>query len=355
MASLFKRKRSPFWWVKYRDPFTGEVKRESTGFKFSTGPDSRRAKELEAEKTLAERATARATSSEAWERWVPPYIAARYSQSTKTRNRFESAWRNLRLFFSEQRITAPRNLAREHCNLYFAWRQEPDVKNGKYRAGHNTTLLEMKILSLLMKEAVRRGYAKENPARDLGIKRAPRKLYPELTNEAIDLILKSIPNEPEKYRDFLLRSFLIARWHGVRLTETWLNPQTQVWQQEIKGKLRWMILFHQKGNREKPKLLHPELIPLMSELKKSGAVQTYELPDRPSRVWFNFLKKCGVKKMLPNACFHSLRVTAATRMARAGVPQNIAMEYLTHASTTIHQAYIRWQPEDMEEAHGALR
>jgi integrase len=355
MASLFKRNRSPFWWVKYRDPFTGKIVRESTGFKFSIGPESRRAKEVEAERTLAERATARATSNEAWGKWVPTYLAARYSQSTRTRSRFESAWRSLRMFFTEHRIAAPRNLTREHCNLYFTWRLKPDIKNGKYRAGHNTALLEIKILSLLMKEAVRRGYAKENPARDLGIKRAPRKLYPELTDQALQLILDSIPQEPEKYRTFLLRSFLIARWHGVRLTETLLNPQTQVWQQEIKGQTRWMILFHQKGNREKPKLLHPELIPLLSKLKQDGAVQTYEPPDRPSRVWFNFLKKCGVKKLLPNACFHSLRVTAATRMARAGVPLHIAMEYLTHASTTIHQAYIRWQPEDMEEAHGAVR
>lgn len=355
MASLYKRKRSPFWWVKFRDGFSGKTIRESTGFRFSIGPETRRAKEIEAEKTLAERATARASTSEAWGKWVPQFIAARYSQSPRTESRFLSAWRSLRMFFTDQQIDAPRNLTRESCNAYFTWRKAADVKNGKYHAGHNTTLLEIKILSLLMKEAIRRGFAKENPARDLGIKRAPRKLYPELTDEAFNIILTAIPTEPEKYREFLLHSFLIARWHGVRLAETWLNPQTQVWQQEINGALRWMVLFHQKGDRRKPKLLHPELVPLMSELKQKGAVQTYEQPDRPSRVWFNLLHKCGVKKLLPNACFHSLRVTAASRLARAGVPLHKAMEYLTHASTTIHQAYIRWQPEDMEECHGALK
>lgn len=354
MASLFKRARSPFWWIKYRDPFTGKVRRDSTGFRFHIAPETRRARELEAERTLAERATARLSQGEAWGKWVPQYIATRYAQSPRTESRFQTAWRNLQLFFGEQKITAPRNLTREQCSAYFAWRQRADLKQGKYRAGHNTALLEMKILALLMKEAVRRGYARENPARDLGIKRAPRKVYPEFTEEAFALILQAIPNEPEKYRQFLRNSFLIARWHGVRLLETHLNPQTQVWQQEINGQMRWMILFHQKGDRHKPKLLHPELVPLLTELKRQGARETYALPDRPSRVWFNFLNKCGVKKLLPNACFHSLRVTAASRLARAGVPIHLAMEYLTHASTTIHLAYIRYQPQDMEKCHWAL-
>jgi len=179
MASLYKRARSPFWWIKYRHAFTGKTMRESTGYRCAIGPETRRAKELEAERTLAERATARATQSEAWAHWVPQFIAARYSQSLKTQSRFLAAWRTLLMFIAEQHIEAPRNLTREQCNAYFTWRQQADVPHGKYRAGHNTALLEIKILSLLMKEAIRRGYAKENPARDLGIKRAPRKLQAE--------------------------------------------------------------------------------------------------------------------------------------------------------------------------------
>jgi hypothetical protein len=354
MACLYKRKRSPFWWIKYRDPFTGKIIYESTGFKLFVGPETRRAKELEAEKTLAERATARVSSSENWSAWVNQFIAARYSQSAASRLRFTTAWHSVEMFLLEMKIAAPRNLTRDHCNAYFEWRKQPDTKNGKYRAGHNTALLEMKTLSLLMKEALRRGYARENPARDLGIKRAPRKLFPELTDEALEMIRLAISTQPEPRQTFLRNSFLIARWHGVRLTETHLNPQTQVWQQDIHGKLRWMVLFHQKGGKTRPKVLHPELIPLLSKLKQDGAVQTYEPPDKPSRVWFDFLHDCGVKKLLPNACFHSLRVTAASRLARAGVSEHKAMEYLTHASTTVHEAYIRWRPEDMDDCHGAL-
>lgn len=361
MACLYKRKKSPFWWVKFRDAFTGKILYESTHFKWSIGADSRRAHELEAEKTLAERATARVRSTDNWDEWVPTFLSARYSQHSGTLYRYQTAWRSLRIFLKEMTINSPRNLTREHCNAYFAWRAKPDIKNGKYRASHNTTLLEIKTLSMLMREGQRRGYTKENPARDLGIKRAPRKLYPELTDEAIATILSAIPNEPEPRRTFLMNSYLIARWHGVRLNETYLNPQTQVWQQQIGNESRWMVLFHQKGGKQRPKILHPKLIPLMTELKKNGAVQTYERPDksltrsaRASRTWFEFLRRCGLKKSLPNVCFHSLRVTAASRLARSGVSEHKAMEYLSHASTTVHEAYIRWRPEDMDECHDAI-
>lgn len=354
MASLYKQKKSGFWWIKFRDPVNGHLIRQSTGFRFNNSIETRRARELEAEKTLAERATNRSHRSEAWDVWVKPFLNSHYAMDAGSRIRYLTAWRSLRLYLEEGKVFLPRNLTREHCTHYIEWRKTPNYKQGKYRAGHNTALLELKTLSLLMEEAVRRGYAADNCARRLGIKRAPRKEFPELTDEAIQLVLQSIPKEPEPLRTFLQNSFLIARWHGVRLTETFLNPQTHVWQQTIKGAPRWVILFHQKGDKTSPKLLHPELVPLLRDLKLSGAVQTYTRPRNPSREWFEFLHRAGVKKLLPNACFHSLRVTAATRLARANVPERKAMEYLSHASTTVHEAYVRWHPEDLEECHGAL-
>jgi len=370
MAFIYKRKRSPFFWIRFRDPNTGEMIAQSTGFKVGNAHDKRCAQELEAEKTLLERATGRPAKSEIWAHWVRPFLATHYSQSQESLARYLTAWRSLEMYFKEMKIPCPRNLTREHCLHYFEWRKTPDLKNAKYRAGHNTTLLDMKTLALVMKEAMRRGYAKENPARELGIKRAPRKIRPEYPDEIYDLILREIEKETDdNRRTFLRNSFLIARWHGVRLNETWLNPQTQVWQQPFQVKrgkktvreMRWVILFKQKGDKRLPKLLHPELVPLFAELKQSGARATYEKPDaapshcsRASRIWHDFLKRIGVKDKLPGACFHSLRISAASRLARAGVSQPKAMEYLSHASSTVHEAYIRWRPEDVAECHDAL-
>jgi len=369
MAFIYTRKRSPFYWLRFRDPLTGEVVAQSTGLRVGNAHDKRAAAELEAQKTLAERETGRPARNEAWAHWVRTFLATHYSQNEGSLTRYSSAWRNVELYLKEMKIAAPRNLTREHCLHYFEWRKTPDIKNGKYRAGHNTALLDIKVLCLVMKEAVRRGLARENPARDLGVRRAPRKLRPEFTDEIYDVILAAIKKEPEPQQTFLRNSFLIARWHGVRLNETYLNPQTQVWQQAFqfqrKKKLvsenRWMILFHQKGGKSLPKLLHPELIPLFTELRANGAKETYVKPDasltrcwRASRIWHEFLKRCGVRDKLPGACFHSLRISAASRLARAGVSQSKAKEYLSHASTTVHEAYIRWRPEDVEECHDAL-
>lgn len=363
MAHLYQRAKSNFHWISYVDAFTGKRIRESTGYSLKDPRETRLARELEAQKTLAERTTGRSHRNEAWDIWVTPFLKTHYAQNSGSLVRFLTAWRTLRLFLEQHKIAFPRNLTRESCLAYLDWRQKPDYTKGKYRACHNTALMELKTLGLIMKEATRRGFASTNPARELGLKRAARRQFPELTDEALKLIVESFPKEPEPLRTFLKNSFLVARWHGVRLAETWLNPQTDVWQQPSNGQLRWMIFFRQKGARQSAKLLHPELIPLMEELRAAHAVQTYERPkakiperwpNRAARIWHDFLKRHGIKKLVPNACFHSLRVTAASRMARAGVSQRKAMEYLTHASTTVHEAYVRWQPEDLEDCHRAL-
>jgi len=192
MAFIYTRKRSPFYWLRFRDPLTGEVVAQSTGLRVGNAHDKRAAAELEAQKTLAERETGRPARNEAWAHWVRTFLATHYSQNEGSLTRYSSAWRNVELYLKEMKIAAPRNLTREHCLHYFEWRKTPDIKNGKYRAGHNTALLDIKVLCLVMKEAVRRGLARENPARDLGVRRAPRKLRPEFTDEIYDVILAAI-------------------------------------------------------------------------------------------------------------------------------------------------------------------
>jgi hypothetical protein len=57
MASLYQRTRSPFWWLKFRNPATNQIEYHSTGFRGGVGIDTRKAQKLEAQKTLAERRT----------------------------------------------------------------------------------------------------------------------------------------------------------------------------------------------------------------------------------------------------------------------------------------------------------
>lgn len=352
MASLYKQPKSPFWWIKFRDPTSNKIIRESTGMRVGVGLDTRKAREMVATKTMAERTVPTNTRGETWDAWVPQFLT-RYDANYNNKIRYNAGWKTIKLFLTENKITLPRQLTRNHCLAYPEWRTHPDHQHGKYKAGRNTALLELKILGVLMREAVCRGFVQANPCYKLGLKKEPRRLYPELTDQQLLQIVEAIDREPEPMRTCFRNSFLIARWHGVRLNETWLNPMTDVEIWTDGTTKHGLIRFKQKGSRDTTKSLHPELIPLFEDLRAKGMTETYPKLQWGNK-WFRFLKRAGIKGTSPNACFHSLRVTVASRMARNNVPIRKAMEYLTHASTTVHSAYVRWRPEDVDECHKAI-
>jgi hypothetical protein len=353
MASIYKREKSGFWWIKFLDPATGDVVRRSTKLTFNS-TDTRRARQLAADYTYRESKLAHASPKERWDAWVEAYLTSRCGPDS----RYHGAWRNLRMFLTEKEIEAPRQLLRENCLEYLAWRAHADKKNGKYRAGHNTALLELKVLTIIMAEAVLRNWSPFNPCRDLHLKRAAGKQKPELPHTALEKIIAAIELEPEPRRTFFRNSFLIARYHGCRLTETHLNPQDDVRIFEegegAKKVLKGSITFHAKGGKLHTVNLHPELFPLFTKLRADGATETYAMPLSPAKDWFNFLNRAGIKRDVIGACFHSLRVTAATTLARKGVSEKKAMSYLGHASTTVHRSYVRLKPDDLSDCAAAL-
>ncbi len=346
MASLYKRKESAVWWIKFRDPHTSQIKRESTRLAFDP-LNTKRAKQLCAQRTYEESQIPTATPGERWDCWVDKTLTRRYGPDQR---RAKDAWRNLKMFLDEKKILTPRQLLRAHCLDYLEWRAKPDLANQKYRAGHNTIALEIKVLAIVMTEAVQNEWAPFNPCRDLHIKRLTGKQKPELPAEAMTRILAGIEQEPEPRRTFLRHSFLIARYHGCRLTETHMNPMDDI-HFNSNGVT---ATFRVKGGSEHTVNLHPALLPLFHQLRTEGRTETYPMPRSPAKDWFNFLNRCGIKRDYPGACFHSLRVTAATTLARRGVSEKKAMSYLGHASTTVHRSYVRLKPDDLDDCANAL-
>lgn len=353
MASLYKRPGTVFWWIKFRDPTTRKVVRESTLFRHGIGSETRKARELEAQRTLAERSSASAGKRGAFAQWVKPWLDHPARLSARTRLRYTECWQMLRLFLDERKVFHPVQLTREHCFDYIAWRAEGKATNGKYQAGRNTALMELKILGMIMKEAVHRGHAPANPARELGLKRAPRKLKPELSDADYEHILKHIELEAEPNRTRLHRSLLVARYHGARLNETNVNPMVDVILWREGETPRGSIRFHQKGGKVRVKPLHPRLIPLFTELKAARATQTYPA-GMASNLWTKFLVRCGLKARLPNVCFHCTRVTVETRLLRARVDKAVRMEYLSHDAGDVNDSYNRFTLEDLRQCHAAL-
>ena len=341
MASLFKQKKSKFWWINFRDAATGRVTRTSTKL-----TDFIRARKLCAEYTFKESQLVAATPKENWNAWVEAFWDDRYGEN---KLRAQNAWRVLQMFLAEHCLTAPRQILREHATLYLKWRKSPNKSKGKYRAGRNTAILEIKFMSILLDEAVLRGYCVFNPWLKLKLHREPGKQKPEYPRAAMAKILWATRREPPLKRQFFLMSFLIARYHGCRLSETFFNPLAQ-----IQLGTQPTVTFITKGGKEHTVFLHKKLHRRFRRLIATRQNQTYIPLKSPAKEWFNFLERIGIKRQYPGACFHSLRVTAATTLARKGISEKKSMDYIGHASTTIHRSYVRLQADDLSVCADAI-
>lgn len=351
MAHLLIRPNSRYYRLGYTNR-EGKYVRESTGLRHDVPGDIRRAKRVEALKTLEEAEYRESKGAESWD-WVHAFFNARYKMNPTTLERYLCCWQTLEMFLRGNDIRSPRQLQREHCYGYVAWRQVPNHKLGIYKASRNTALLELKVLRLVMFEAVERGLCQGNPCVKLRLVREPSKLKPAMTEEIIKLIREKIADikDPDE-REFFYLSFEIARYQGCRLKETSLNPQIDV-AIHSSGKTG-KICFHIKGGKEFTTLLHPNLIPIFKKLKAQGRTVTWKIPDGMSRQWastkwFRFMRDHGIKSELLGVCFHSTRVTVATEMYRGNIPIRKAKEYVGHASTTVHEAYKRSEPDDLGE------
>lgn len=332
---------------------SGAWKRMSLDLKTDVGQDVRKAKEIEAEYTLKERRSGEVGSiygSESkWEEWVPTWAEMKYRKNSGSYRRWQSVWRTLQMFFTDKGIHHPRQLTRAHCFEYFEWRKKPDAEKGKFAACHNTALLEITKLGAIMKEAVLRGYAPANPCRELGIGQEEKLKPSDLSDEDLAVIEKAISEQPEKKRAYLWPSYLLARYHGVRLSETHLNPMRDVDLEAME------ITFLQKGNRTRVKPLHPKLVPLFTELKKQKAKETFPMPKSFAAKWNTFFSSIELPSEPSKPCFHSFRVMVQNRLRRANVPDEIRRRYLSHERLRdVHEGYSRITVDEMKVCHAAL-
>lgn len=259
------------------------------------------------------------------------------------------------MFMNESNLAGPAAVTRGVCISYVAWRKKADPAAGKYTACHNTALIELKTLSVLLQEALIRGWIPHNPVRSLGIKREPTREKPELTHEDIAAIRAAIKTWPNlDQRHFLHVSFEIAIHHGCRIRETCF-PLTQI---DFDNQT---MMVNAKGGKIRRVRIHPDLMPLFLQLRADGRTHTYDqkytnLGHRqfnPSRIWAHVFHTLGLKQK--GVSFHCTRVTVATWMARSNVHEAKAKAFLGHASTTVHRIYQRLRHEDLDPCLDAIK
>jgi hypothetical protein len=327
MASLYKRPRSPFWWIEYVDA-AGTRRQESTKQRYVIPAETRKARALRTELSGREidRATTQGNVREVWAAWVPRFLEQRYAESPATYYRSGTAWRNIEAFLLAHGIAVPRQLTRQQVRDYIEWRQKAQAEAGTRKARKNTALLEVKFLAAIMHEAVESGFAPGNPCVKLGSRREKAKEKPKITDAEHKLIMKALKREPEWMR----LSYIIAWEQGCRFSETCfalcdVNFAANTLGLRTKG--------HKESIAEVP--LSPRLRPLLLRLKKRE--MTFEMPAQPSRCWWRFFHKNG----LGHLCFHCTRVTFISRCYEQGIARETVMRLVLHASETVHQIYPR--------------
>ena len=379
MASLKNKKGSPFWWIKHRNSF-GKIVEIKTQYKIGTAQAKRMAEKEVAELALAEAQRKICNTGGKWEDWVPEYLATRFAASPKTLKCYVTRWNNLRWYLKCLGLNHPRLFQRELAFRYIGWRKkEKSINGGTWqeeppldkkelkkatskrwvrKAKQNTALAELKLLSLLFREAVRRKYATENPLAELGVKREAAPEKPALTDEQIACIRKMLANDG--WPRWMSIAFETALYTGCRLEETCVYL-ADVWIDDA-NPLKSTIGFRKpKGGRNGDKAfrvpLRPELIPMFKKLKseRPGPEQrAYEpLPPDGCSEWWTpsraLHRLFRADPLLAGCCFHCTRVTFVTRGAQANVSVSKMMRLVNHASSMIHRIYQRLQSVDVEE------
>lgn len=349
MASLYKRPRSPFWWVKFKDA-NGKVCYESTKIRFGSKQAWMEAEMIRRKKAAGEVLIPRNNKDgNAFTDWVERWISAKHHNNQQSFTTVLARWKVVRAYFTERKVFTPTDVRREHCYEFLMWRMKPHKEHGLRKASHNTALSEIKFINSMMIEAVRRGYTTTNPCSNLGIRKEDSREKPELNFEDIELIRANIPKVKDKEkRHFLHVSFEIGLHQGCRLSETYLPlsafdlVRMELNYPRLKGK--------PKGNVSP---LNPKLVPLVEQLIAEGRETTYTKRAHPSYAWFGFLKRIGLHQR--GVCFHCLRVTFISNAARSGIPETHTMKIVHHASKEIHRIYQRTKMDDLHSAMTHIR
>ena len=342
MAFLVTKSDSPFLQIRIHEAASGKWRQRSTMLRKENRLDRRRAETLVEEETLKEREWRTVSKTEMFQCWVLSFLRNRHGaiHQARTLERYLAAWRNLSIFLERHGLNHPRQLKYAHVQEFHRWRQRPD--DDRVRAGcHNTALGDLKLLGIVIDEAIRLEFCDRNPCRKTGLKKRPAKEKPEITDADIAMILEELKQEPE----WMSTSFQIAIAHGTRLRATSIDLNRDVdWE-------RWNVTFHEKGAKVFTVPLDDRLRPLFARLRGEGRHQTCDLPKDASKQWRRFFNRIG----RPQYCFHCCRVTVITKLARGRVDISRAMKFVGHASTAIHRIYQRLMPEDLTDCAGALR
>jgi site-specific recombinase XerD len=338
MAFLYKRVRSPYWWIRYFDD-TGRKIQESTGCRWDSVQQTRDARKIRAAKEIIEvSAPASRRNVRAFDQWVQGWLDSLH-KNDGTLECYTGAWKNLSTFFDLHGVRSAADVTRDHCFQYMDWRMGKGNKNfPRRKVCRNTAINDLRILRKVLYEAYNREWIDRNPAAKLGIERDAPPQKPVITDAERAIVEGTFSPTPD-WREI---SWTIAINQGCRLKETSLPLSDVDFEHDT-------ITFTLKGGRRHTTRLMPAVKDLLLRLRDMGCTRTWEFHRLASRDWSRIFHGLGL-----NFSFHSTRVTVITRLARAGVNEQMARRFIGHASSEIHAIYTRLEAGDLDSCVRAL-
>jgi integrase len=317
---------------------TGHLFSESTGKRWDSVQQSREAKKLRAAKEVEERtAPPRERSERELNAWVPRWLASTYKSQENTLESYLGAFESLMNFLEEHKVRSASQITRKMCFDYIDWRQLKENGGIGEGACRNTAIHNLRVLRLILNEAINREHILKNPASKMGLKPDAAAEKPEITAAQRAAV------EASPLPDWQRISWAIAINQGCRLAETSLPLSDVDFTNDT-------ITFTIKGKRRHTTKLVPDLKPLLQELKDTGCHLTWGPFHRnASRDWSRTLEDLGMP-----FTFHSTRVTVITKLARAGVNEQQAIRFIGHCSSEVHAVYTRLKVDDLGACVQAL-
>ena len=328
MASIYPRAGSRFFWIRFRGA-DGKYQGISSGIDVALPGARKKAKIMAAKYTIKELSAPKIRESERWESWALNYLTRRYS-ATGSWSNVELAFRDLLAFFAAFNIKMPRQVTYQVAAEFVSWRM---AAKDMSKISMNSARLRFVYFSVLMKEAVNRGYAEFNPCRDVKNRRTPPKEKQEITAEHQVIIEAALKSRLEWMQD----QWLVMMRQGCRIAETSV-PLERIDTEQMTIELKL------KGGRMHSARLHRDLLPLVAKVRERGDTHLVRLGSHGDATrWCEFFKKLK----LPYSS-HCCRVTVITRLLRANYTPALVASFIGH-SEEINRIYRRLKPVDSRD------
>ena len=319
---LYRRRRSPYWWITYSGKH-GNMVRESTGVK-----EKSLAREI-LDKRRTEVAEGTFMKKEKQPKVTMEELCEQYWNAKGCTLKFkglDSMIKQWKKFFGKKKVSA---LKQEDIELYM----KPLKEKSPYT--HNNHL---NMLRVLFNWGIAAGKVKENPAaKVVKMKTVHRTRY--LTVEEVQKLLKACNDQIRSIVEFAVNT-------GLRKGEIFDLKWTDVNMEQC------VIWIHtsEKGA--------PRHVPMNDRVREI----LDNLPRKSLYVFSSRIKRCSkitdIKKAFRTAVekakiedfrFHDLRHTFASHLVMAGVPLKAVSELLGHSTLKMTEKYAHLAPGYKQE------